>query len=92
MRATLLVILTTCFAGVTIAQQTACQIELLNINQEVVDSVCIPCDSTRAMRDATAPHGAVNYQVHVDSNCGVGLDRGNLVNGATFRSAGPCTP
>ncbi|KAF4847873.1 hypothetical protein CGCSCA4_v005133 [Colletotrichum siamense] len=92
MRVTELVILSACFAGVTMAQDTGCQIELLNINQQVVDSVCIPHDGVRSMRDATAPKGVINYAVKVNSSCGAGLAAGNLANGASLRNAGPCTP
>lgn len=92
MRVTELVILSACFAGVTVAQDTGCQIELLNINQQVVDSVCIPHDGIRPMRDATAPKGVINYAVKVNSSCGAGLAAGNLANGASLRNAGPCTP
>ncbi|EQB45730.1 hypothetical protein CGLO_15352 [Colletotrichum gloeosporioides Cg-14] len=74
------------FAGVVFARQDACSIELLNVNQAVVDTKCIPFDTTTAMKDPTGPGGGQLYKVHVNNLCGIGLDDGQeLANGASLR-------
>ncbi|KAF5502296.1 hypothetical protein CGCA056_v014205 [Colletotrichum aenigma] len=74
------------FAGFAFARQDACSIELLNINQAVVDTKCIPFDTTMAMKDPTGPGGGQLYKVHVNNVCGIGLDDGQeLSNGASLR-------
>ncbi|KAK2766560.1 hypothetical protein CKAH01_15438 [Colletotrichum kahawae] len=83
----------TVFAGLVFARQDACQIELLNVNQAVVDTACIPFDTTTPMKDPTGPVGGQLYQVHVNNICGVGLDNGQeLSNGASLRKVGLCFP
>ncbi|KAI8223529.1 hypothetical protein K4K54_006058 [Colletotrichum sp. SAR 10_86] len=74
------------FAGFALARQDACSIELLNVNQAVVDTKCIPFDTTIAMKDPTGPGGGQLYKVHVNNLCGIGLDDGQeLSNGASLR-------
>ncbi|KAF4884854.1 hypothetical protein CGCF415_v015538 [Colletotrichum fructicola] len=74
------------FAGFAFARQDACSIELLNVNQAVVDTKCIPFDTTIAMKDPTGPGGGQLYKVHVNNLCGIGLDDGQeLSNGASLR-------
>ncbi|KAF4826755.1 hypothetical protein CGCTS75_v008860 [Colletotrichum tropicale] len=78
------------FAGFALARQDACSIELLNINQAVVDTKCIPFDTTVAMKDPTGPGGGQLYKVHVNNLCGIGLDDGQeLANGASLRKGQP---
>ncbi|KAF4840180.1 hypothetical protein CGCSCA4_v010528 [Colletotrichum siamense] len=74
------------FAGFALARQDACSIQLLNVNQAVVDTKCIPFDTTIAMKDPTGPGGGQLYKVHVNNLCGIGLDDGQeLSNGASLR-------
>ncbi|KAF4871345.1 hypothetical protein CGCSCA1_v009546 [Colletotrichum siamense] len=72
------------FAGFAFARQDACSIELLNVNQAVVDTKCIPFDTTIAMKDPTGPGGGQLYKVHVNNLCGIGLDDASSASSKIF--------
>ncbi|KAI8277774.1 hypothetical protein K4K59_009419 [Colletotrichum sp. SAR11_240] len=74
------------FAGFALARQDACSIELLNINQAVVDTKCIPFDTTIAMKDPTGPGGGQLYKVHVNNLSYIEPPEGN------FTPTGPSPP
>ncbi|KAF3802793.1 hypothetical protein GCG54_00014030 [Colletotrichum gloeosporioides] len=79
------------FIGDAFSRDEGCNIELLNINQAVADSACIPIDSTQVMTDRSACGSPLTYKVHVNGNCGVGLDDDQQLDPSnSLRKAGFC--
>ncbi|KAH0423285.1 hypothetical protein CcaCcLH18_12280 [Colletotrichum camelliae] len=83
-------IITAILTSSAVSRDESCKIELLNINQAVVDSACIPKDSTQSMIDGSV-RPPVRYQVQVNGNCGAGVQDGQQLNpDNSLRKAGFC--
>ncbi|KAF9872552.1 hypothetical protein CkaCkLH20_10049 [Colletotrichum karsti] len=67
---------------------TGCQVELLNINQAVVGSGCVPFNYYASIRDSTRGAG---YTVNANNNCGLSFSGSQKIpDGYSLRRVGYC--
>ncbi|TDZ31973.1 hypothetical protein C8035_v001039 [Colletotrichum spinosum] len=77
------------------AAQTSCQIEILNVNQAVVATACIPFGGTQYVLQPEHNAGpglprGINYHITVNENCGIGLVDQEWAHGDSARKVGLC--
>ncbi|TEA10817.1 hypothetical protein C8034_v008531 [Colletotrichum sidae] len=87
MKFTLAACLLGSYAGLA-AAATGCQVELLNINQAVVGSGCVPFNYYANIYDSITRAG---YTVEANINCGLKFQAGRRIpDGYSLRRAGYC--